>query len=408
MREDRETKILWVFGAGASTSSGFPVSCELFHSAINLLRKHSTKKYSDNADCLENRTDWSVYLSSNENDDPVRRRLRNGLSRTFKDLLDDLLYCHIIDNAVNILKTNPEEIIKAIDDLQPSSRHTRWPKGSFTSLKDKMRENAEKTYFYILSEFNTDNSIRERNPYRDLVCLHRGPDRGHWRFFETKTKIISFNYDTLLDEALSKYHLRFWNYEGIRLSAINGISVSAGLRDISASTVSLIKPHGSLNFMYCPKCQGTAIYDDWVFKDTGPGSMTSNNRYCSCSSMETGHMRSQLTPPVYRKDLFFLCREAMERSLAWCNKLIVVGYSFPDQDSHVQEVLAAGIQANRSKQIQILVIDQNMNKAKKICARIKKTLGSFTKKIKTTPCPYRGMEFLDTAGKRMTVLNECI
>ncbi len=149
--------------------------------------------------------------------------------------------------------------------------------------------------------------------------------------------LISFNYDLLLDRALTdatRHATSTWSY---------AMPFDAGIeqypsyrRESSGQTVSLLKLHGSLNWGQCPRCKCLRLWPhktfDNILRQTWPS--------CEkCSGISTG-FEPVLVAPTPAK-LIPRALECAWNTSAEClratKKLTVIGYSFPafDRQSRV-------------------------------------------------------------------------
>lgn len=131
-------------------------------------------------------------------------------------------------------------------------------------------------------------------------------------------EIISFNYDTLIEQALERYH-----YEVIDNPKKDGIKI--------------IKPHGSVNWLQIDK----------------PSNQSQNIISCDkpldlihMGYKETGFFQPALVGLIDRKPEYEIDRGiykslgiAIEHSLMDADRVVVVGYSFPSGDRHIKGIL---------------------------------------------------------------------
>jgi len=151
-----------------------------------------------------------------------------------------------------------------------------------------------------------------------------------------KACLISFNYDLLLDRALTdaaRNTTSTWSY---------AVPFHAGVEQLPSysddPTIFLLKLHGSLNWGQCQKCASLRLwaynrYDD-IFRKTWPNCV-------KCSEVSTG-FKPVLVAPTPAK----LIPSALD--IAWniaasclkqTEKLTVIGYSFPAFDRHVRSLV---------------------------------------------------------------------
>lgn len=136
-----------------------------------------------------------------------------------------------------------------------------------------------------------------------------------------ENSFITFNYDTLLEEAL----------EGLNISYSTGFGES--LSEMSSASTNVYKLHGSVNWA-TPKGARTKIE---VFK---------NYR-----SVVNAGLIPQIIPPTWKKDSRGAFDEIWTRSLkalSDATRVVVIGFSIPPTDLHFKYLLAAGLQENYS------------------------------------------------------------
>ena len=146
---------------------------------------------------------------------------------------------------------------------------------------------------------------------------------------EQKACLISFNYDLLLDRALTdavRDTANTWSY-AVPFSA--GISQFPSYCDSADPTILLLKLHGSLNWGKCQKCGSLRLwfyskYDD-IFRKTWP----------SCEACSGKGFKPVLVAPASDKRIsseLGMAWKAAENCLQKTDKLTVIGYSFPSFD----------------------------------------------------------------------------
>lgn len=146
---------------------------------------------------------------------------------------------------------------------------------------------------------------------------------GHWNQVEesVENSFITFNYDTLLEDAL----------EGLGVSFSTGFGESAS--GASNTKTNVYKLHGSVNWA-TPKGARTRIE---VFKDY--------------RAVINAGLVPQIIPPTWKKDSRGAFDEIWTRSLkalADATRVVIIGFSIPPTDLHFKYLLAAGLQENYS------------------------------------------------------------
>jgi len=190
---------------------------------------------------------------------------------------------------------------------------------------------------------------------RTLDYALKGPPcRKHQtlaRRMKTGDVVLSFNYDILIDNALlSLGKITDYTYR-MDFFKVNHEGRWANL-DEKQSEVTLLKLHGSLNWIRCGFCKALMLYryekqtmsGEWGFK-------------CPrCSSGET-YAERMMVPPAQSKeygdqDIAFLWVQA-DRMLKDFSRLVCLGYSFSPLDSDMTSLL----RRFRARQVKMPEVD---------------------------------------------------
>lgn len=395
---DEDTKTLWILGAGGSRHLGFPLSFDFFKKSIGLCTEQM-KEFSDEKDlgyicfqdhfsnrrepvptcnevkafksdaelALRNLHTWG-YL---EPEHAVMVKLQ-FLYRNWQSLLNLLTEIGLTMTPHELLSTYPEKVIDDVRKLSAASL----VKNNGLYDKDTAHRKLEETlrvlreiYFYTLSHFNEEarNVQPLDNLYRNLVASF---------ILEKNARIISFNYDTMLDEAVFHGFTRTWHYGGMTISGINGYPVAKG-RD---GDLILIKPHGSLHFLICQSCKRAYVSWFWTYRRTGENSAASDNRRCAfCKKPQPGRkeiLSSLTVAPLYDKKIIKRSFQAITRTFAWAENVVSVGYSFPEQDTYFFNCMKQGIALRNGTPLLVRVVSHSHDSAKDIKKRLEKELFS--------------------------------
>jgi len=208
---------------------------------------------------------------------------------------------------------------------------------------------------------------------------------------------VSTNYDILIDNALTEqnangidldYGVEFRNFD----------RVDDWTRPRLDSSVKLFKPHGSLNWLFCPTCNEIEIT---------PKEKAVVTRLISVADAACSHCGSVysplIVPPTFYKDLnnVFLSSiwNRTDVALHKVNHVIFCGYSFPDADIHIKYLLKRA-QTNRNGPLEVTVINHCAEKkeedARQEEKRYKRFLGERV--------DYTAMSFEDFVADPLTVL----
>ncbi|HVP45715.1 MAG TPA: hypothetical protein VMT32_03995 [Bryobacteraceae bacterium] len=221
----------------------------------------------------------------------------------------------------------------AIDRKQPFG--PQWPSEKLV----ESRQAVEAAIFAVL-DFRSPQS--EMSSYAGLLELA-------YPLPQPEATVISLNYDMILDMAMfdlcerrSSGSVPSYGCD-IRTAAYQGVLARWG---------SLLKIHGSINWMYCSQCHHLEI--GWSQRRGAPSRIgqvffTLDEQYAHrslCPECQT-RLRPILITPTHRKDyrnphLARIWYEA-ERALQRANRVIFVGYSLPDDDVEVIYLLKRGL-----------------------------------------------------------------
>jgi len=384
MGEGDNTKTLWIFGAGASVHLGFPLSWSFLRSTISLVtsffknpndlsleigrmyRPQDFQKKDGSPitidDVREIKSDpikafdlmnlWT-YTEPADRKDQVRLQY---LLRELKELRGHLDAVGISLTTDELLIVEPENLIDRIRKIDPNELYDKAAKGrDIEAIEADIRSAQDCVrliYFYALSEFNELARAKATVNWQD--SCYESLVRAF--VFEKNSRIISFNYDTVLDEALFSRFTRSWAYERIHLAAINGYPVTAG----AEADLLYIKPHGSLNMLVCPNCQRTHI--QWFSKvvPRGGGKPASDNRRCAhCKTALPGRrelLDGLVVPPLYDKEIIEGSKGAIRRAFAWTNNIVSIGFSYPAQDAYFVHCMADGLLENPHSEVKLSLV----------------------------------------------------
>jgi NAD-dependent SIR2 family protein deacetylase len=168
---------------------------------------------------------------------------------------------------------------------------------------------------------------------------------------------VSFNYDILIDNALgAQYEDYFLDY-GIEYANFNGQEEFPRPRP---HPVSLLKLHGSLNWLYCSTCSSVAITP----RNKGVCNLVVSPADCRCGRCNSLTVPI-IIPPTYFKVLSNVFLQEVwhraEKTLSSCRTWVFCGYSFPDADMHVKYLLKR-VQVNSPGQRKIMVVNWHEDK----------------------------------------------
>ena len=140
----------------------------------------------------------------------------------------------------------------------------------------------------------------------------------------------------------------------------------------------LFKPHGSLNWLFCPTC-----YELEITPEQKGGGHPADLQFYPCGLSAVQSVYSPLiVPPTFYKDLNNVFLSAIwnrtDVALRKVTHIIFCGYSFPDADIHIKYLLKRA-QTNRDTPRKVTVINHYKDKKADSCKqeeyRYKRFLG---------------------------------
>lgn len=151
----------------------------------------------------------------------------------------------------------------------------------------------------------------------------------------TSTNVISFNWDTLLDEAM--FNTKRWGYGtgyGFEFEkVIYKTGNDSEMATIPESNNMILKPHGSINWYSDTDREKLYLVVPVGLKLRG-GTF---GQLRSCESIDDGYIYTHITPPGKKRKLFPHIWELMRNVLQNADKIIAIGFSFNNNDLHVKE-----------------------------------------------------------------------
>ncbi len=176
---------------------------------------------------------------------------------------------------------------------------------------------------------------------------------------------VSTNYDILIDNALTELYKENIDLDyGVEFSNFN--HKYDWRRPRRNKRVELFKPHGSLNWLFCPTCNELKITP----KEKGVVThLISKHFDTMCPECRSVYI-PLIVPPTFYKDLnnVFLSTiwNRTDIALRKVDHIIFCGYSFPDSDIHIKYLLKRA-QTNRTVPLKFTVINHFSKKPKTVC-----------------------------------------
>lgn len=176
--------------------------------------------------------------------------------------------------------------------------------------------------------------------------------------FQEHDSIVTTNWDILLDDAILVCTRAPPNYgaPGARLVDLSGRDLP---NQCIAGARSLLKLHGSFNWLHCPRCSD--LYINTQLMITPERDLRGRFPYdltCDCGAELSGLIVTPSYVKEYRNlhlaNVWRLSQKALEESDEW----LFVGYSLPDDDLHIRGMLLRSltIRRGRRKRTKITVI----------------------------------------------------
>ncbi len=182
-----------------------------------------------------------------------------------------------------------------------------------------------------------------------------------------KNTLITFNYDTLIEEAFTRMGISF-TYGLHPLYALCSMELPETLPmkwlgDATDDVPQLLKLHGSIN---------------WAEEDRSPITLESDvNRahqptkpfvYDDFKSLRKSERWPMIEPPTWRKnqnDILRLSWNEAVNQLKTATRIIIMGYSCPETDPHFRFLLAAGLLENIAL-TKVWVVNPDMEAFKRV------------------------------------------
>lgn len=180
----------------------------------------------------------------------------------------------------------------------------------------------------------------------------------------TDSAIISTNYDILIDSALSK--IMGLNYGAkVRTRITGGFADTAGLQrpgayepgiPLNQSKIPLFKIHGSLNWLYCSKCDEVDITTD-----KGAVRTLSGDYYCFNRNCTNKYEPLLITPTMFKNYENRFIKETWdcaEKALIDAERLVFIGYALKDEDYQIRCLLMKALLNKIECYRKIIVIER--------------------------------------------------
>lgn len=344
---------IFIFGAGASCENGIPLVKNILEEAMNDI----TVKLS------ENTYSFGTYDG---------KKADKYYTLVFK-LIDDIYDTNLlqlyekdvkrgqdikISNVKNADKFRFEEFLSKIDESINSDKNI----GTYSS--ETLKELQPYTHYIIFNTLSRAHSSADRafKVYKKFIEDRLNNDNFYY--------LISLNYDILLDFELADFFFDNtpgdlylpWNY-AISFNHID-YKFERYNREGKDVRISLLKPHGSFNWVHCNNCFKITLHPYYI-------------RYENCNYFEkktkcplcgSNNCELVLVPPAYFKKgskfsiLKYVrckCAQALQRA----DEITIIGYSLPKEDVDIRKLLKTNVGMKRKPNIIVVnTSNEDMNK----------------------------------------------
>ncbi len=357
-------KTVYILGAGFSKPAKAPIQSEIIDEILNLRSKHfgnKDKLIKGYLDDFEKFLSEELYIDKRQFDSvaledvftPIDRCIIDGIS--FRSL-DNKKLVELREKIYSLI------IFAIKEKLQNASSH-----------KSYIDDFAE----YLVRQMKP----RMKNKHHDPVA------------------VISTNWDILLDNSI-KHAIENDSHNGVvdyccYLSSLHDDeTIKPGLWALGKGkyNVKLLKIHGSMNWLSCPKCQ--RLYVAFYNKIAEYGIYRNKKcHHCSVNFKESktvsSVLRSNLIMPTFLKDLnnfqIKLIWQNASVELSEANKIVFIGYSLPQADYELRQLLARMIP--HDAEIEVVVREELTDEIKKSNSEIIKRYKTFFGKRTVTAKP---------------------
>lgn len=207
--------------------------------------------------------------------------------------------------------------------------------------------------------------------------------------------IISTNWDILLDNSINNIIINqeelgvvdYCCYVSSYDKDDNKIKPGLEILGMGGFNTKLLKLHGSLNWLQCPKCQRIYIkFDQKIAMDPFRNISAKRCRHCD-ENFENSFahiLQSNLIMPTFLKDLsnpqYKIIWQNAGIELSEAKKIVFIGYSLPQADFEMRQLLARMVDSKTEIEVVDFKDEENPDKFNKLCVNYEQFFG---RKIKT-------------------------
>lgn len=224
----------------------------------------------------------------------------------------------------------------------------------------------------VIREF--EKSLRNANTqiFEDFVT----------KIEHTKASIISTNYDIMIDNAFSN---KSFNYGAKMRKVISRAHLdgASGLRRpeeagcpgglwLNQGNIPILKIHGSLNWLYCPKCDEVDI----TIREKGARELVEADFYCCDKNCTSKYEPLLITPTMYKSYENRIIKETWncaEKELEDAENIVFIGYSLKEEDYQIRCLLMKALlnKDRNYKSVTVVEMEPKTPKDKKLVKTIK-------------------------------------
>lgn len=287
------------------------------------------------------------------------------LMNELTSLVQKNLNSEIVSQNLNLNRMNFEELISYLWSSYP------W------KINSDHYENRS-LYYKIIKLIESEFSKIELDFYNDIISQKKLPDDFYKLFnywCDNRIKIITFNYDTLIEETIFEYsekinngtvkpfmkkirdHEELWKLPIKHLAFRTDAGFLNGGQTISEDTIQLIKLHGSLNWYFYGDFKRSG--GDYYYLNSYYNKEKDNHRFIA-------GLNKFIIPPTIDKTAYLQYNEIIKilwfdakKFLANADELIIIGYSLPISDIYIRLFFQSCIKPNI--RIIIVNIDNSQN-----------------------------------------------
>ncbi len=333
------SKQTFILGAGFSVPAGLPtqyqLTKELFNAQIADDKKYKTDLHQLNS--IQKK--FLRFLKDDFGIDGTSSRLL-----TLEDIYTPLDRC--IAEGSSYRSFSPEELFGLRQTLDSIL---------ILALKNKSKITKKAAYIEQFSRYVIEKSKLRINNYKRVDPI----------------SIITTNWDIQLDLAIRKqlneqHNNGIIDYNCYVSSLRNDPIIKPGLEALARGKfiVKLLKIHGSINWLHCPKCQ--RIFIDFYRRVIDYGVFRKREcKYCrkeySTEKPFSPRLRPLLLMPTFAKDLSNFQTKLIWRNagveIAESDEIVFIGYSFPMADFEFRQLLFRNVK--RNAKIRVVLFDRN-------------------------------------------------